>query len=99
EMFGGTRRQVLVSKSLGPPVIIMHEMFGVTLPVIEFAIRSRRQVDRGCVGPFAHVRRSIEFLWVARQFRIFAGHRVLTRVLRQTAKCCRVSLSKPKFAH
>jgi dienelactone hydrolase len=86
ESFRGRKRQVLVSRTAGPPVIIMHEIFGVTEPVIEFCqtiAKAGYQVwvpvlfgssEPKC-GAFAKVARIAQFVCVAYEFRVFSANK------------------------
>jgi dienelactone hydrolase len=86
ESFRGMRRQVLVSRTPGPPVIIMHEIFGVTKPVIEFCRTIAAAgyqvwvpVLFGSIEPkagtLANAARFAQFVCVASEFRIFSANK------------------------
>jgi len=86
EEFRGRRREVLVSRTDGPPVIILHEVFGLTETVVAFCrliaaagFRVHAPVLFGSsepvAGAAAKAGRSAQFLCVAHQFRTLASDR------------------------
>lgn len=83
--FRGVSRPVLVSEDDGPPVVLMHEVFGLTEAVMAFAgmiqqagFRIYLPVLFGSARPksgsFAKVRGGLAFACVAHQFKVFAAH-------------------------
>lgn len=83
--FRGLERPVLVSSNDGPPIIVLHEIFGMSESVAAFAemirgagFRVYMPVLYGSTRPKSgrldKFRGMIEFACVARQFRVFAGN-------------------------
>ena len=82
--FQGTRRQVMVSPNGGRPVIIMHELFGISASLLAFSdmiqaagFRIYLPVLFGSTEPATtamdKIKRGAEFTCVAYQFRIFSS--------------------------
>jgi dienelactone hydrolase len=83
--FGGREREVIISSSAGPPVVILHEIFGLSVSLVTFA----RLVEAGGFriympvlfgsaepksGKLGKAKGVIEFLCVAQQFRAFSAN-------------------------
>jgi dienelactone hydrolase len=82
--FRGTERPVLASQNEGPPVILLHEIFGMSVTVAAFAQMIRAAGFRVYMpvlfgsthpkdGPAEKALGMAEFACVARQFRIFSA--------------------------
>ncbi|GEP61171.1 dienelactone hydrolase family protein [Reyranella soli] len=83
--FRGVERSVLVSRNDGPPVIILHEIFGMRVAVVAFAEMIREAgfriympvlfgSTRPKEGQRGKARGAAEFLCVMRQFRVFSAN-------------------------
>lgn len=83
--FRGIERPVLVSRNDGPPIIVLHEIYGMSKSVAAFAEMIRQAGFRVYMpvlygstqpknGRIDRVRGMAEFACVARQFRIFSAN-------------------------
>jgi len=82
--FQGTQRQVMTSRNSGFPVIILHELFGISASLLAFAemieaagFKTYLPVLFGSTEPaktaMDKLKRGAEFTCVAHQFRIFSS--------------------------
>lgn len=82
--FQDRQRQVMISPNAGPPVIILHEVFGISASLLAFAgmieaagFRTYLPVLFGSTEPATttadKLKRGAEFACVAHQFRIFSS--------------------------